>query len=147
MVFERLNEHYRGVVGISRLVLRHGVFEAGQGAVRAHGLLMDMNVIFQEFLTQAFRDVLDASPETLRSEGKVTFRPDLTWWDAPECRFVGDAKYKNITGERVPNADLYQMLSYATALGLPGGLSSMPTERPTPRLTPSGTAALPSRCR
>jgi 5-methylcytosine-specific restriction enzyme subunit McrC len=35
---------------------------------------------------------------------------------------VGDAKYKNVTGARVPNADLYQMLSYATALGLPGGL-------------------------
>ena len=36
--------------------------------------------------------------------------------------FVGDAKYKNLTGERVPNADLYQLLAYATALGLPGGL-------------------------
>ena len=33
-----------------------------------------------------------------------------------------DAKHKNLTGERVSNADLYQMLSYATALGLPGGL-------------------------
>ena len=94
---------------------------------------MDMNVVFQEFLTQALRDVLEASPDTLRSdrelgnmtldhEGRVTLRPDLTWWDGPECRFVGDAKYKNLTGERVPNADLYQMLSYVTALGLPGGL-------------------------
>ena len=36
--------------------------------------------------------------------------------------FVGDAKYKNITGELVPNADLYQLLAYATALDLPGGL-------------------------
>ena len=59
---------------------------------------------------------------TLDHEGRVSLRPDLTWWDGLECLFVGDAKYKNLTGERVPNADLYQMLSYATALGLPGGL-------------------------
>ena len=133
VAFDRLNEHYRGVVGLSRLILRQGAFEAGRGTVRAHGFLMDMNVVFQEFLTQALRDVLEASPDTLRSdrelgnmtldhEGRVTLRPDLTWWDGPECRFVGDAKYKNLTGERVPNADLYQMLSYVTALGLPGGL-------------------------
>ena len=48
--------------------------------------------------------------------------PDLTWWDGTRCTFVGDAKYKNLTGRRVPNADLYQMLAYATALDLPGGL-------------------------
>ena len=35
---------------------------------------------------------------------------------------MGDAKYKTLTSHRVPNSDLYQMLSYATALDLPGGL-------------------------
>ena len=133
VAFDRLNEHYRDVVGLARLILGHGAFESGRGGVRASGFLMDMNVVFQEFLTQALRDVLGASPETLRSdrelqdvtldhEGRVSLMPDLTWWDGPDCRFVGDAKYKNVTGARVPNADLYQMLSYATALGLPGGL-------------------------
>ena len=133
VAFDRLTEHYRDVIGLARLILGHGAFESGRGVVRASGFLMDMNVVFQEFLTQALRDVLGASPETLRSdrelqnvtldhEGRVSLRPDLTWWDGPECLFVGDAKYKNVTGARVPNADLYQLLSYATALGLPGGL-------------------------
>ena len=38
--------------------------------------------------------------------------------------FVGDAKYKRIAGQQfcAPNADLYQLLAYATALDLPGGL-------------------------
>ena len=31
--FDRLNEHYRGVVELSRLVLQHGAFESGRGAV------------------------------------------------------------------------------------------------------------------
>ena len=133
VAFDRLNEHYRGVVALSRLVLRHGAFESRRGAVRASGFLMDMNAVFQEFLTQALREELGASPRTLQSDrelkkltldkgGRVTLKPDLTWWDGPTCTFAGDAKYKNLTGHRVPNADLYQMLSYATALGLPGGL-------------------------
>ena len=52
----------------------------------------------------------------------MRLRPDLTWWRGGECVFVGDAKYKNVTGEKVPNADLYQLLAYVTALDLPGGL-------------------------
>ena len=35
---------------------------------------------------------------------------------------MGDAKYKRVADERVPNADLYQLLAYATALDLPSGL-------------------------
>lgn len=134
--FDRLNEHYRGVIGLSRLILRHSSFESARGAVRATGFLMDMNVVFQEFVTVALRDALGLSMHVFREksidsldepvdvgkDGKVKLRPDLTWWEGDTCVFVGDAKYKNITGERVPNADLYQLLAYATALDLPGGL-------------------------
>ena len=59
---------------------------------------------------------------TLDEAGQVLLKPDLSWWDGRICTFVGDAKYKRIENERVPNADLYQLLAYATALDLPGGL-------------------------
>ena len=49
-------------------------------------------------------------------------RPDLVWRDGARHVFVGDAKYKNIAREHAPNADLYQLLAYTTALNLPGGL-------------------------
>ena len=133
--FDRLNEHYRAVVELSRLILRHGAYESGRGTVRGSGFLMNMNIVFQEFLTQALRDALRVSERTfsfgrspsgdilkLDVDGKVTIQPDLMWWDGANCLFVGDAKYKTLTGEGVPNADLYQVLSYATALNLPGGL-------------------------
>ena len=128
--FDRLNEHYRGVVALSRLILRHSAFESGRGQVRAAGFLMDMNVVFQEFVTQALREAIGAyervfrekSIPSLDKQGDARLRPDLTWWYGNECLFVGDAKYKNITGRRVPNADLYQLLAYVTALNLPGGL-------------------------
>lgn len=131
--FDRLNEHYRDVVGLARLIVRHSAFESGRGDVRASGFLMNMNVVFQEFVTVALSEALGVSELTLRSdtgvrgvtldeEEAVGLRPDLSWWDGPDCTFVGDAKYKNLTGSSVPSADLYQLLAYATALGLPGGL-------------------------
>ena len=71
VAFDRLNGHYRGVVALARLVLRHGAFESGRGVVRASGFLMDMNNVFQEFLTQALREELGASPRTLRSDREL----------------------------------------------------------------------------
>ena len=128
--FDRINEHYRGVVGLSRLILRHSAFESERGVVHATGFLMDMNTLFQEFLTVALRETLgltervfrEKNIDTLDVDGKVKLRPDLTWWHGRECQFVGDAKYKGIENESVPNADLYQLLAYVTALNLPGGL-------------------------
>ena len=128
--FDRLNEHYRGVVGLSRLILRHSAFESGRGRVRAAGFLMDMNKLFQEFVTQALRDALGVSESvflersigSLDVEREVGLRPDLTWWYSGDCVFVGDAKYKYTRDGNVPNADLYQMLAYVTALDLPGGM-------------------------
>ncbi len=128
--FDRLNEHYRDVVGLARLILLHSEFESFRGDVRASGFLIDMNRLFQEFVTQALREKLNVSVATLQSEKKVPFdrngsvmlEPDLSWWDGGKCTFVGDAKYKRIDVKSVPNADLYQILAYATALDVPGGL-------------------------
>ena len=130
VTFDRLNEHYKGVVELSRLILRHSAFESKRGQVRASGFLVDMNVLFQEFLTVALREVLGVSERvfgeyaipSLDKGGLLHLRPDLVWWDGPTCMFVGDAKYKNITAKSVPEGDLYQMLAYITALDLTTGL-------------------------
>ena len=132
--FDRLNQHYRDVVGLSRLILRHSALQSSRGTVRASGFLIDMNTLFQEFVTQALREELGVSERvlcsernlprrlTLATQGRVPIEPDLTWWDGGVCTFVGDAKYKRTRAHGVPNADLYQLLAYATALDLPGGL-------------------------
>ena len=129
--FSRLNEHYRGVVTLARLILRHGAFEAHRGAVRASGFLMDMNQVFQEFVTVALREALgvparlfgERSIASLDETGLIGLRPDLVWREGATYVFVGDAKYKNISDDRrVPNSDLYQLLAYTTALNLPRGL-------------------------
>ena len=96
---------------------------------RASGFLMDMNRVFQEFVTVALREALGVSEREfgersigpLDMEGRVSLKPDLTWRDGSRCMFVGDVKYKRMEAG-VPNADLYQLLAYAIALDLPGGL-------------------------
>ena len=88
---------------------------------------MDMNTLFQEFVTVALRESLRVSPYVLRSDKqlvgnrftlqstrRVKLEPDLTWWEGGVCVFVGDAKYKSIE-KGCARADLYQMLAYATA--------------------------------
>lgn len=132
--FDRLNEHYRDVVGLSRLILRHSAFEATRGEVRAAGFLMDLNQVFQEFVTVALQETLGLSRNTFSEQwagsldtgGKVRIRPDLVWREGGKPCFVGDVKYKNLTREsdnnRVPGEDLYQLLAYVTALNLPGGM-------------------------
>ena len=137
VAFNRLNERYREVVMLSRLVLCRRLFESGRGTVPAPGFHMDMNVVFQRFITQALREALGVSDRTLRSDNRglpsicfakadgrrdpIKLKPDLSWWDGSRYTFVGDAKYKHIKGN-VPNADLYQLLAYTTALDLPRGL-------------------------
>jgi len=122
------------VVSLSRLVLQHQALELDRGDTRASGFLIDMNKVFQGFVTRALRESLGVSDRTLRSDkgiGRSIFlakgrrlrlEPDLTWWDGRRCTFVGDAKYKRVDVKSVPNADIYQILAYATAFRLPGGL-------------------------
>ena len=132
--FDRLNEHYRQVVGLSSLILRHSAFESRRGSVRASGFLMDVGPLFQEFVTVALRESLGVDHRTLCTDrnipktitldegGTDRLEPDLSWWDGPDCAFVGDVKYKELTGRSAPNSDLYQLLAYTIALDLPGGL-------------------------
>lgn len=133
IAFDRLNEHYRLVVELSRLILRHSQYQAGRGKARASGFLVNMDVLFEEFTTRALREALEVSDRTFRKvrtkdrmtldeQDQVGLKPDLSWWDGNKCRFVGDVKYKRSFHQRVPNADLYQLLAYTTALDLPGGM-------------------------
>jgi len=57
----------------------------------------------------------------LDDERQIDMRPDLLCRRHGAVRAVVDAKYKAERPEGFPNADLYQMLSYCTVLGLGEG--------------------------
>ena len=133
MEYTRLNSHYRPAVELARLIIENSSLELFHGEVTGASFVLDMNKVFQDFVTVALREKLGVSENTFRSDkkiprvtldqaGSIKLEPDLSWWESGKCTFVGDAKYKNITDKAVPESDIYQMLAYTTALNLPGGL-------------------------
>ena len=130
VTFDRLNEHYRRVIGLSRLILRHATVETGRGTFRAAGFLMDMNKVFERFVRRALREELRLAEREFPANRRLRFdaaanvpmEPDLSWWTGGTCVFAGDAKYKRLDHQHAPNADLYQLLAYITALGLQDGM-------------------------
>ena len=129
--FNRLNEHYRPAVDLARLILRSMAFELKHGRVCTVSFLVDMNRVFEDFVIVALREALGLSAIifTQGASGKllhldearrVRLEPDMSWWEGSFCTFVGDVKYKRLTGNK--NADLYQMLAYLAATDLQSGL-------------------------
>ena len=68
--FDRLNDHYRDVVGLSRLILQHTTIEAGRGEVRASGFLMNMNRVFEGFVRRG-------ATRGDRTPGSARFRTEV----------------------------------------------------------------------
>jgi 5-methylcytosine-specific restriction enzyme subunit McrC len=131
-VWTRLNGCYRPAVALARLILTNPGLEAQAGGEDASAFVVDMNAVFERFVRVALREALRQDTRTFPAAshghrvyldvGKhVPLEPDLSWWRHGHCVFVGDCKYKR-TASSVPNADVYQMLAYVTALQLPEGL-------------------------
>ena len=130
--WNRLNEHFRVAGELARLVLQAASVEIAPGTSRGAGFVVDMNVVFEEFVRTALREELglpasqfppgDRVRVRLDEDERVRLEPDLSWWSGDSCVFVGDAKYKRISVKGINHPDLYQLLAYTVALNLPAGL-------------------------
>jgi 5-methylcytosine-specific restriction enzyme subunit McrC len=99
-------------------------------AVAANGFLFNLPKIFEDFVTVAISERLRARhpgvavpqyPCHLDEAQAVKMRRDLVWEHRGQPGAVVDAKYKRERPAGYPDADLYQMLAYSTALGVPVG--------------------------
>jgi 5-methylcytosine-specific restriction enzyme subunit McrC len=125
----RLNTRYHTALGLAEVILRGGSVELAPGPVRVDGLLVDMAAVFEDFVTAALAEALARYGLRVRPQdrrhaldvaGRVRIRPDLVVEDhTGRTVGVADAKYKAERPGGFPDADLYQALAYATALGLP----------------------------
>ncbi|MGW2487866.1 McrC family protein [Streptomyces sp. NPDC001606] len=126
----RLNARYQAPCRFAELVLRGASVEHRHGDVRVDGFLFDLAKVFEDFVCAALAQALGAyggrcraqARHSLDEAGAVVLRPDLVHYaddGAPVA--VADAKYKAERPEGFPEADLYQMLAYCVALGLPAG--------------------------
>lgn len=127
--FTRLNAHYEPAMRLAQLILRNLSLIDRVGHNDASAFLVDMNDLFQRFVTARLRTflrgrlVVDAEPTTWLGKGRqVAMAPDLVFRRAKAAVFVGDTKYKLSPDGRGRSSDYYQMLAYVTALGLPAGV-------------------------
>ncbi|MFI1535789.1 McrC family protein [Streptomyces anandii] len=126
----RLNSRYQHALHLARTVLEDASVEHAPGGLRIDGFLFDMNKLFEDFVTVALREACRhlghsarlQDPHHLDEAAAIRMRPDFVLYEpggAP-CAVV-DAKYKAEKRDGFPDADLYQMLAYCTALGLREG--------------------------
>lgn len=127
--FTRLNRHYEPALRLAQLVLRNLSLLDQAGAYGASAFLVDMNDLFQRYVTdrlsKALRGRLDlvAEPDVrLGTKRRITMYPDLVFRRAGVNVFTGDLKYKLAEDGRGRSADYYQLLAYLTALDLRKGV-------------------------
>ncbi|MEU1087533.1 hypothetical protein ACFYPN_06890 [Streptomyces sp. NPDC005576] len=126
----RLNVRYQPALRLAELVLRSASVEHLPGGVTVSGFLFHMPKVFEDFVTVALREALaDAdgycrlqAGHHLDEQDSIRIVPDLVHYTSNGTPVgVADAKYKAEKQGGFPEADLYQMLAYCTALGLPVG--------------------------
>jgi 5-methylcytosine-specific restriction enzyme subunit McrC len=128
--YHRLNDDYRRLHNLCRLLLDGCSFSEQIGDVRFRGFLIDMNVLFEKFVTKAFITkgkklaglAIGWQDSSLLSEPgsiyKLKVKPDITVRTAEKLVSIVDAKYKKAAGA-YENHDFYQVISYATGLACP----------------------------
>ncbi|MFJ3647765.1 McrC family protein [Streptomyces murinus] len=131
----RLNFRYYQALRLARVILDGSSTEHGPGDLRTDGFLFDMNKLFEDFVTTALQESFQdrrgpfgshttrlQDPHYLDEAAAIRMKPDFVLYgpDGTPCAVV-DAKYKAERPRGYPGADLYQMLAYCTALGLPEG--------------------------
>lgn len=128
ITYTRLNRRYRPAIELAKLILRATSTELGDVGETAQAFLVNMNRVFERFLLVALREAMPAEHIAherrlhLDEGARIPLKPDFTWLEAGRPVFVGDAKYKALADGEGKQPDLYQLLAYVVALGLPAGM-------------------------
>lgn len=125
----RLNERYHVALWLAEVLLRRNAVDQAPGTVHVGGFLVDMARVYEDFLTTALTESFKPHGGWTRAQDRhhldideaIAMRPDLVWYQDGAPGAVIDAKYKAEKPAGFPDADLYQMLAYCTALQLDDG--------------------------
>lgn len=125
----RLNARSHVALWLAELILAGNAVDQSPGEVRITGFLVDMAKVYEDFLSAALARGLNGFGGVCRPQARlhldvaseVAIQPDLVWYRDGEPAAVVDAKYKVEKPSGFPDADLYQMLAYCTALRLREG--------------------------
>lgn len=163
--YNRRNEHYRPAHVIARMFIQSlavaDLYSAG--SADSFAFLLDMNVLFERFVTQVLRDTFAGTDVHVRPQVRdrtlitdartgrpyAAVIPDilLEWGSDPVCQVPVDAKYKLYDERKIDQADIYQTFFYAWAYADPSGDADAPAYIVYPRSTGSAGTHLRARSR
>ena len=129
MPITRLNAHYQPALRLARLLLENLTLADQRGQHAASSFVVDMNRLFENFVTQRLRRAMRGHLEVrsqsnchLDTRQQVPIRPDLVFRKQGHGVYAADIKYKLTDDARARTSDYYQLLAYTTALDLPEGV-------------------------
>jgi 5-methylcytosine-specific restriction enzyme subunit McrC len=132
--YDRLSSRYREVHVWCRLFIDLLSISDKPGETTFNGYFLDMNKLFERFVISVFKRAGEAGSlvsvefqkhHHLDLDGRIDVVPDLTLEGPNRSMAAVDAKYKRTVGqEPAKHPDLYQVISYCTALGLVGPAST-----------------------
>lgn len=134
--FHRLNDSYQPAMVLARLILDHLAFTGTRGTEPFLAFLIDMDVLFQQYLTVVLQQVTNETEYWVRKEEahsldqakSITVIPDILLYKREKPCVIVDAKYKL----RAALEDVYQMLAYCHALGLDQAILVHPKSESSP---------------
>jgi 5-methylcytosine-specific restriction enzyme subunit McrC len=137
--YHRLNDDYQPIHRLCRLFLDGLSVSEQQGSFDFQTFLIDMNQLFERFVTAVLEERLPAGlglqgqyRSTLDRGGQVAIRPDVAISSRGKMALLADCKYKRLFGDDVHHHDLYQMVAYCTAEGIGRGALIYPRHEQLP---------------
>lgn len=130
----RLNARYVPALRLAEIILQDMVAEASTGKIQVASFIVDMAKVFEDFVTVALAEALRKHPGRTRAQYpafldekpeqtgvlRMRIKPDIVHEIDGKPALIFDAKYKAATvSGQYQNADHYQILAYATAMGRP----------------------------
>jgi 5-methylcytosine-specific restriction enzyme subunit McrC len=141
-ITDRLTEAYRPLLNLCRVLVESLGLGEHAGSTACPAFLLDMEEVFERYVTagvvRAFaghsRVLVSVQPlftanKSDASLPDIHLRPDFTIAAGDRPFLVGDAKWKNLAGSPLVTADLYQVITYCTALGVNRGVLVYPGRR------------------
>ncbi|NJD76829.1 MAG: hypothetical protein FIB08_07010 [Candidatus Methanoperedens sp.] len=122
--FNRLNDYYSAIIQFSKLILEENFIRSVyKGASRGFNFVVNMNKVYEDFITQMVKEVVDdnfddfevvsqSKFDNLVKERRIVTIPDIILKREDSYPLIIDAKYKR----EDKNADYYQIIAYSLAI-------------------------------
>jgi len=137
-VYDKMTDRYRPIHSLCKFILDNSSFSDDVGENQAQAFMIDMNILFEKFITHILIEGLDNKFQVkdqynlyLDKSNKYKMIPDIVISEKKTNKeiIVADCKYKRLTKDaRSSNSDIYQLISYCNVTNTHNGVLIYPKD-------------------